>query len=260
LIEREIDQMRIAKILLFSTVLIAASLACNAFAAQPVTVVVVTVEVPAGGAPGVNATTSTTEDTSGGPLSSVPMVQAKANTNVAIRKHPGVGCEIIGQVPQDTVINFLERTDWEPHWYQTDFLGPENKGWVYYEYFSLLADDSIIPRVPEQGCLYCGDGVCSASIGEACDVCKPDCGTCPFCGDGSVNQGSEQCDGSGAGCPSGYSCSNKCQCLAPKPTKTPEPKCGNGVIESGESCDGSSKGCKAGWSCSSKCTCYAPIF
>ncbi len=248
--------MRNHRVVLVLLALILASLACSAPGVAPVTVVVTVVSPPGGasqaapvGAQPVDQTTATSGTEASN--SSVPMVQAKAKLQAAIRKHPGVGCEIIGYVEQDETINLLERTDWEPHWYQTDKLGPDNKGWVYNEPLTLLADDSIIPRVHEQGCLYCGDGVCSASIGEACDVCVPDCGACPKCGDGVVNQASEQCDGSASGCSvAGSTCNSKCQCVAPKP------KCGDGVVnQPSEQCDGSAGRCKVGYRCSSRCTC-----
>lgn len=170
----------------------------------------------------------------GGPSSSGNSVQAQANIDVPVREKPGPGCPQIGVVPRGTTINLLQVTDSpNEYWYQTDFLGVTLLGWVYHEPFSLLSDDSSLPRVHEVGCLYCGDsvcspaideacntceadcgpccgnGVCEAQFGEACDVCVADCGVCPFCGDGSVNQDWEECDG--GGCGDGFYC-EECLC------------------------------------------------
>lgn len=46
--------------------------------------------------------------------------------------------------------------------------------------------------------LWCGDGICSGSIGETCSSCQTDCGVCtpppgPYCGDGSCNNGETNC-------------------------------------------------------------------
>lgn len=63
--------------------------------------------------------------------------------------------------------------------------------------------------------LWCGDGVCSGSIGESCSNCETDCGVCspppgPYCGDNICNNGETNCtcatDCSGT-CPSPASCS-----------------------------------------------------
>lgn len=252
--------MLVRRLLIVLSAVVLATLACDTGqSAAPVTVVVTVVS----GSPQPGQSTSSVTEIIDGATeastsaSGVPMIQAKATTQVAIRKHPGPGCEIIGYVEKDETVNFLERTNFEPHWYQTDKLGPDNKGWVYNEYFTLLADDSIIPRVPEKGCLYCGDGVCSAEIGEACDVCAADCGVCPKCGDGKVNQTSEQCDGSAKSCPvKGSTCSSSCQCIPP----TAVPKCGDGKVnQPTEQCDGSNKGCNAGGTCTDRCTCSYPI-
>jgi hypothetical protein len=255
--------MHVRRVILVLSALILAGLACNAPGSAPVTVVVTVIsppgvasEVAPAGVQPVDQTTATGSAATEASTSSVPMVQATAKVQTAIRKHPGPGCDIIGYVEQGETINLLERTDWEPHWYQTDKLGQLNKGWVYNEPLTLLADDSIIPRVPERGCQYCGDTVCNAAIGETCSTCEADCGKCAVCGDGVVNQSSDQCDGSASSCPvSGSKCNSKCQCVAPKPT------CGDGKVnQPSEQCDGSSKGCPSSrYTCSSRCTCVAPI-
>jgi hypothetical protein len=246
--------MLIRRLLLVLAAMVFSVLACETpGAAQQVTVVVTVIASQPPGSQPVDATTSTEGTPTVSSSGSAPSIPGTATTQVAIREHPGPGCPIIGYVEQGETVNFLERTNFEPHWYQTDKLGPDKKGWVYHEYFT-VGDDSSIPRVPEQGCLYCGDGVCSPEIGEACDVCVPDCGVCPRCGDGAVNQGSEQCDGSAAVCPvAGSECNANCQCVPPKP------KCGDGKInQSSEECDGSSTGCEPTWTCSTRCTCVAP--
>lgn len=104
-------------------------------------------------------------------------------------------------------------------------------------------------------------GVCCAS-GQICvsGSCQVDPSTqvpAPSCGDGIVNQTSEQCDGSALGgktCalinaakPYGtLKCSSYCQydltgCSGTDPNA---PVCGNGVIDSGEQCDGTNFGGK----------------
>jgi hypothetical protein len=157
-------------------------------------------------------------------------VRARANEDINVRELPGPGCPIIGSVPRDEEINLLVRTmSTSEYWYQTDYLGPEEPGWVYHGPLTLLEDDSDLPRVPDAGCLYCGDGICSPEIGEECDVCVPDCGVCPFCGDGVVNQDWEECDG--GGCGDRYECSANCAC-----ERLPV-VCGDGIVEGDEECD-----------------------
>ena len=175
-------------------------------------------------------------------------VEARANLDVNIREAPGPGCPIIGVWPKDQTGFFLEVTD-SPmeYWYQTDFLGETQLGWVYHDPFTLLEDDSILPRVRELGCLFCGDGVLSPELGEACDGgewgacgagCEPDCTCTPYCGDGAVNQSWEECDG--GGCGDGYSCT-ECICVR-------DPYCGDGEVnQSWEECDGG--GCGTGFEC-----------
>jgi cysteine-rich repeat protein len=88
----------------------------------------------------------------------------------------------------------------------------------------------------------CGDGQCNGQ--ETCETCPCDCGTCPpvpYCGDGIVNQGSEECDAgaqNGVLCIPGYGsscdyCSDNCALI----TLT-DGYCGDGIKQSlYEECD-----------------------
>jgi hypothetical protein len=207
-------------------------------------------------------------------------VEAQAKGDVPIREQCGPGCPQIGTWEEgDTGYFYIRTTSPTEWWYWTDYLGENQLGCVYQGQeglnFTLLEDDSVLPREPEQGCLYCGDGTCSPSLGEtcntceedcgaccgngacepeygeACDVCVPDCGVCPFCGDGEVNQDSEECDG--GGCSSGYTCNDSCEC------EEIPPKCGDGVVnQPSELCDGPD-GCWPGATCSPDCSqCLVP--
>ncbi|MCZ6651643.1 MAG: GEVED domain-containing protein [Planctomycetota bacterium] len=49
------------------------------------------------------------------------------------------------------------------------------------------------------GAEACGNGICCGAQGEDCNTCQPDCGDCPFCGDGSCN-GDEDCSTCDADC------------------------------------------------------------
>lgn len=167
-------------------------------------------------------------------VSSDVRVEAQAKMDVPIRQQCGPGCPQIGVWQEDETGDFLIRTtsptEW---WYWTDYLGEDELGCVYQgqeaRNFTLLEDDSVLPREPEQGCLFCGDGLCSAEISEECDVCVPDCGVCPFCGDGVVNQDSEECDS--GGCSGRQVCNASCLC-EPLPVV-----CGDGIVEGDETCD-----------------------
>ncbi len=98
----------------------------------------------------------------------------------------------------------------------------------------------------------CGNGVqtgaeqCDGGDDQACDgsTCKPDCTCNPFCGDGDVNQPSEQCDGTEQGV-CGGTCNLDCTCA---------PFCGNGIREGAESCDGADATACPG-ACGGDCTC-----
>ncbi|MEE9297113.1 MAG: proprotein convertase P-domain-containing protein, partial [Phycisphaerae bacterium] len=85
----------------------------------------------------------------------------------------------------------------------------------------------------------CGDGVCDP--GEDCKNCEADCGPCPVCGDGVVNQPSEECDPpDDAACP-GMCDPATCQCLLPC-----ELDCPPGALPEGEACgDDTNGGCNS---------------
>src|SRR5439155_10050391 len=55
------------------------------------------------------------------------------------------------------------------------------------------AGDASVARDMTQ--LRCGDGVCSASIGEACDTCPADCGNCAGCPTGYADCNHSAADG-----------------------------------------------------------------
>jgi hypothetical protein len=179
---------------------------------------------------------SGTEEATQEATEEVPVVQGRAKLLTNIREAPGPGCPIIGHVPKDEVINLLQVTD-DPdeYWYQTDYLGEDLLGWVYHDPFILLSDDSILPRVKQVGCLYCGDGVCSPEIDEACNTCEPDCGPC--CGNGTCEpQFGEACNTCEVDC--GPCCGNgACEAGFGENCATCEvdcgPCCGNGICEAG---------------------------
>lgn len=220
-----------------------------------------------------------------------PSVEARANMAVAIREAPGPGCPIIGEVREGDTAIFLRRTDSAvDYWYETNYLGDDQLGWVYYQPFTLLGDDSALPRVPEVGCLFCGDGVCSPEINEACNTCEPDCGPC--CGNGVCEaQFGEDCGtcepdcgaccgngvceaGRGENCRTcepdcGSCCGNgACEADLGEDCETCEPDCGvcgpvcgNGIIEEGEACDPPGANCGTTFvgTCSDDCSaCEGP--
>ncbi len=117
-------------------------------------------------------------------------------------------------------------------------------------------------------CPYCGDG--KVNDDEECDPPGSSCtksgksGTCsssctctinPYCGDGKKDAG-EECDpkATPTGCPAGSTCSNSCVCNV-------NPFCGDGKKDPGESCDpkASPTGCNTGEECLDDCTCSAVI-
>jgi hypothetical protein len=183
-------------------------------------------------------------DEGGDESASVPMVEARANTTVAIRQAPGPGCPIIGEVPEDEVIELLQKTD-DPteYWYQTNYLGENILGWVYHDLFTLLGDDGILPLVPQIGCLYCGDSICSSELLETCQSCEVDCGAC--CGNGACDYG-ETCQTCETDC--GACCGNGA-CDYGEDCSTCESDCGsccgNGACDHGEDCSTCESDCGA---------------
>lgn len=90
----------------------------------------------------------------------------------------------------------------------------------------------------------------------------------PFCGDGAINQASEECDGADTGsCPAG--CTASCTCeffcgdglcggsedAANCPADCPA-TCGDGVLSPGEACEARSDcGLEVFWKCNKQCQC-----
>jgi hypothetical protein len=90
----------------------------------------------------------------------------------------------------------------------------------------------------------------------------------PFCGDGAINQESEECDGADTGsCPAG--CTASCTCeyfcgdglcgggedAANCPADCPA-TCGDGVVSHGEACEARSDcGLEVFWKCTKQCQC-----
>ncbi len=58
-----------------------------------------------------------------------------------------------------------------------------------------LAGAGVEPQPDLAVALFCGDGVCSADIGEACDTCPADCGACPGCPMGFADCNHDPADG-----------------------------------------------------------------
>ncbi len=249
----------------------------------------VTPEAGTGTEPGGDATS---DDTPQDSAADTPSVEARATVAVAIREAPGPGCPIIGEVREGDTAIFLRRTESAvDYWYETNYLGDDQLGWVYNEPFVLLGDDSALPRVPESGCLFCGDSVCSPEINEACNTCEPDCGpccgngvceagfgedcgTCPndcgaCCGNGTCEAGrGEDCRTCQPDC--GSCCGNgACETDLGEDCETCQsdcgtcgPVCGNGIIEYGEACDppGGTCGTAFDGTCNSTCTaCKIPL-
>jgi len=129
-------------------------------------------------------------------------VQARATGDADILERPGEGCRVIGRVPRDEVIDLLRRTTSTPaRYYQTNFLGEDDLGWVDNEWLTLMDEDDQLPRDPEATCLFCGDGTCSASADENCGTCADDCGYCsagaPPVAPGACQAGPGACCGDG---------------------------------------------------------------
>ena len=74
-----------------------------------------------------------------------------------------------------------------------------------------------------------------------------------FCGDGTVNQRTEDCDPPGSACADERICQMDCTC--------PEPACGDGILDPGEDCDPPGSACSSAAAriCEDDCTCPAPI-
>lgn len=162
-------------------------------------------------------------------------VEAQANAEVTIYAAPGVGCEVLGTwAAGDTGTLLAVNDDETDVWYQTSYLGEAQLGWVNVEGLALLSDDAALERVSAESCPYCGDGV--------------------------VNQASEVCDK--GGCAAGLVCTSDCTCVtlatsAPaEPTESPA-TCGNGVVEPGEACE-SNADCGGGVVCDA-CQCFGIV-
>jgi len=103
----------------------------------------------------------------------------------------------------------------------------------------------------------CGDGKCQKDLGESCQTCAPDCGTCPaVCGNGACEPG-EDCKACAKDCGQCSTCGDgKCDPSAGESCKTCAGDCGvcpavcgNGNCEAGESCKTCDKDCGACPSC-----------
>jgi hypothetical protein len=105
----------------------------------------------------------------------------------------------------------------------------------------------------------CGDGsinqaseICDGADDAACPgLCQADCSCLPeVCGDGEVNQPAEECDGADdSACPG--ACQPDCTCVPLV--------CGDGTVnQAGEECDGADDGLCPGF-CQGDCTCAAAI-
>lgn len=157
----------------------------------------------------------------------------------AIRSGPGPFCDIIGSANRDDTLNLMEYSA-DELWLMTDYLGPDEIGWIWIENIIVIGDDSKIPRGNKLGCLGCGDGVCTGAIGEDCATCAEDCGAC--CGNRTCEPGrGEDC----ATCPTdcGACCGNgTCELTRGETCLTCATDCGaccgNGVCDPvfGETC------------------------
>jgi hypothetical protein len=165
-------------------------------------------------------------------------VQGRVDILANIRSGPGPLCPIIGEAPEGAIINLMEYSR-DKLWYETDYLGPDEIGWIYIEPVTPLGDTSLIPVSNKTGCAGCGDGSCGAD--ENCQICPQDCGQC--CGNGACDFGETcatcpgdcgSCCGNGA-CDYGETCStcpNDCGSC-----------CGNRVCDAGETCSTCPRDC-----------------
>jgi hypothetical protein len=148
----------------------------------------------------------------------------------------------------DAFCNFEQHWSWWGNNRPTYHCGRprRNDGWVVWINLDrpkkdgcLTASTSISPGSTHG---VCGDGVIDEGSedcdppGSACPggaiTCSPQC-TCPnlpppSCGDGQVNQDNEECDPPGSACPGGQVCAGDCTCPPPPPPPPPSHSC---VIE-----------------------------
>lgn len=153
-------------------------------------------------------------DETEGDSSAPTYVRGRADLQAAIRSGPGPFCPQIGTVHVGEELNLMEYS-LDRLWFKTDYLGPNDIGWVYYEPIAILGNPDDIPHGNRQGCEGCGDGVCN--VDENCNECPEDCGLC--CGNGMCEPDyGEDC----------ATCEDDCG-----------PCCGNGTCEPdrGETCD-----------------------
>jgi predicted RNA-binding protein with TRAM domain len=164
------------------------------------------------GGEGAEPTEQTAEP--GGGSGATQYVRGRADLQAAIRSGPGPYCPQIGTVRVGDELNLMEYS-LDKLWFKTDYLGPNDIGWVYYEPIAILGNQDDIPHGNRQGCQGCGDGTCNAD--ENCDECPEDCGSC--CGNGTCEPDyGEDCG----------TCEDDCGAC-----------CGNGTCEPGrdETCD-----------------------
>lgn len=150
--------------------------------------------------------------------------------------------------------------------------------WPQVNYCDRVAGGVCICKSPPNNCgtstpcdISCPDGYSECTSGAGCETREEQC-TCPgcnndyyvqikckkdevtpVCGDGKKDS-SEACDykASPTGCKSGYTCTNKCKCVATA-------SCGDGKVDTGEDCDpkASPTGCNTGYTCLDDCSCSA---
>ena len=88
-------------------------------------------------------------------------VEAQANVEVNVYASPGIGCEVLGVWTAGdfgTLLEMTDNPDPETVWYKTNYLSEDQPGWVFYEDLTLSGDDSVLMKVSETGCPFCGDG------------------------------------------------------------------------------------------------------
>lgn len=219
---------------------------------------------------GDDDTSAAAEDSPPGAAS----VRASATRAVDVLAEPGVGCRVIGEVPGGEVMELLRRTRSQTdRYYQTNYLGDDELGWVFGGPLKLQGDDDDLPRQAEAMCQYCGDGTCSAGENETCATCADDCGACnaaaaqppapvnqPAVAAGACPAGPGGCCGDGVcqtdesgdwcgDCPAGQAATTGGTGTGggdgdePPPVTgggdwgIQEPVCGDGIVEGNEVCD-----------------------